>query len=157
MTPLRISVADLLRHPASRRPVRLEAAVPGLTGSAARVPDELPLEVDVVLERVPDGIVVQGSVEGSWRAQCSICLDDVESDFSISVRELFEVDPVEGETYPLEGEALDLGQLVRDAVVLELPLAPTCGDGDCRRDDVPRDVVVQEPDPRWRALSELDL
>ncbi|MGH9026351.1 MAG: YceD family protein [Acidimicrobiia bacterium] len=160
MTALRISVADLLRHPGARRSVRLEATVPGLAGSAATVPDELPLVVDLVLERVPDGIVVQGEIDGSWRAQCSRCLNPVESDFAVSVRELFEPEPVEGETYALDGEEIDLDQLLRDTVLLELPLAPTCGDGgcDCAGDDVAGGEPVEpEIDPRWRVLSELDL
>ena len=38
--------------------------------------------------------------------------------------------PTEGETYPLDGEQVDLEPLVRDAVLLALPLAPLCAD-DC--------------------------
>ena len=35
------------------------------------------------------------------------------------------------DTYPLEGDQLDLRPLVRDALLLELPLAPLCRE-DCR-------------------------
>jgi uncharacterized protein len=132
--------------------------VPGLAGSAARVPDELPLVLDLVLERVPDGIVVRGEIDGSWQAQCSRCLNPVESDFALTVRELFEGQPVEGETYPLEADEIDLEQLVRDTVMLDLPLAPVCGNGECADDDVGA-AATDEPeiDPRWRVLSDLDL
>ena len=37
--------------------------------------------------------------------------------------------PVEGETYPLDGDRLDLEPMVRDAVLLALPLAPLCDGG----------------------------
>jgi uncharacterized protein len=136
----------------------VEAAVSGLTGSAARVPDELPLVLDFMLERVPEGILVVGEIEGSWEAQCSRCLNPVESDFALTVRELFEADPFEGETYPLEADQIDLEQLVRDTVVLELPLAPSCSSGDCA-DDALAAAADAEPeiDPRWRVLSQLDL
>jgi uncharacterized protein len=158
VTALRISVADLLRHPGARRPVRLEAAVPGLAGSAATVPDELPLVLDLIVERVPDGIIVQGEIDGSWRAQCSRCLNPVESDFALTVRELFEPDPVEGETYPLEGDEIELEQLVRDTVILELPLAPACTSAECMEAALAaNDNAESEIDPRWRVLSELDL
>jgi uncharacterized protein len=158
VTALHISVADLLRHPGARRPVRLAAALPGLAGSAARVPDELPLVLELVLERVPDGIVVQGEIDGSWQAQCSRCLSPVESDFALTVRELFEPDPVEGETYPLDGDEIDLEQLVRDTVVLELPLAPACGDSNCGEEAITKAQEAEpEVDPRWRVLSDLDL
>jgi len=55
MSALRIDVADLLTHPGARRPLHVEAAVADLGGTAARV-DE-PVVVDLVLERVPDGLV----------------------------------------------------------------------------------------------------
>ena len=48
---LRIDVADLLTHPAARRAVHLEAPVESLAGSAARVPDDEPIVLDLVLER----------------------------------------------------------------------------------------------------------
>ena len=70
-----------------------------------------------------------------------------------------EPEPVEGDTYPLEGHEIDLEQLVRDVVLLELPLAPTCettGGGACAPDLV-AEAEPPPPDPRWSALSELDL
>ena len=64
MSDLRIDVADLLTHPGSRRPLHLEASVEGLGGRAARV--EEPVQLDLVLERVPDGIVARGMVRAHW-------------------------------------------------------------------------------------------
>ena len=73
------------------------------------------------------------------------------------VDELFEAHPVPDETYPIEGDEIDLDQLIRDAVLLDLPLAPHCeppcrvpGLDDAAEDDAPRD-------PRWAALSQLEL
>ena len=75
---LRIDVADLLTHPAARRAVHLEAPVDSLAGSAARVPDDEPIVLDLVLERVSDGIVVRGTVRAVWRSTCGVCLTDLE-------------------------------------------------------------------------------
>lgn len=158
-TTLRVDVADLLTHPAARRPVTLRAPVAGLTGSAASVAADDPVELDLVLERVPDGIVVRGIVRARWQGECSACLRELEHTVEIAVNELFEPDPLEGDTYPLHGHELDLEQLVRDTILLELPLAPACeaaGVGPCA-DDVPRSDEDTSPDPRWRALSELEL
>jgi uncharacterized protein len=156
MSGLRIDVADLLTHPSARRPLHLEVPVDGLAGSAADV-DE-PVGLDLVLERVPDGIVVRGTVHARWEAQCSMCLRDLRQDLDVDVAELFETDPIEGETYPIEGHEIDLEQLVRDAVLLELPLAPACADDpDCAPEAAatgPDDAPV---DPRWAVLSELEL
>ena len=78
------------------------------------------------------------------------------------MREVFEPHPTEGETYPLRGEQVDLEPMVRDAVLLALPLAPLCGD-DCRGPgarrlpDRARPRTSEAPaDPRWAALSQLE-
>ncbi len=157
-TALRIDVADLLTHAAARRALHVEAQVDALAGSGARVPVEEPVVLDLVLERVSDGVVVRGTVRAVWRGACSVCLTDLEHAVTPAVSELFEPEPLEGDTYPLEGHEIDLEQLVRDAVLLELPLAPTCeiaGRPPCEPDPIPD--REPPPDPRWSALSELDL
>ena len=161
MSGLRIDVADLLAHPGTRRDVRVSAPLEGLVGSAARV--TAPVEVAASLERIPDGIVVRGTVSTMWQGQCSYCLTDLEEPLSLHVDELFEPDPVEGETYPIEGHEIDLEQLARDAVLLELPLAPHCATP-CVSDAMGPDESDTDPsatsepaDPRWAVLSELDI
>jgi len=168
MSALRIDVADLLTHPGARRPLHVEAVVADLGGTAARV-DE-PVVVDLVLERVPDGLVARGTVHAHWDAQCSTCLEELGGELELPVAELYEVSPAEGETYPIEaGHLIDLERLVRDAVLLELPLAPSCRIVEGRECTpvVPPGVSFDEPfdpesaepaaDPRWAALSELEL
>jgi uncharacterized protein len=169
MSALRIDVADLLSHPGARRPLHLEAAVPGLGTAVARISE--PVALDLVLERVPDGIVARGTVAARWEGECSTCLRDLAADLTVGVGELYETHPVDGDTYPIEGHELDLEQLVRDALLLELPLAPACEREDCAPVAVPgvligaTDLVAADPDPldgapadpRWAALSELEL
>lgn len=174
MSALRIDVADLLTHPGARRPLHLEAAVPGLGTAVARI-DE-PVSLDLVLERVPDGIVARGTVDARWEGECSTCLRDLAADLTVGVGELFEAHPIDGDTYPIHGHDIDLEQLVRDALLLELPLAPVCARDDCAPVVVPG-VLIGAPDlvtadatlldagspddvpadPRWAALSELEL
>jgi uncharacterized protein len=153
MSGLRIDVADLLAHPGTRRDARVAAPLEDLAGSAARVAD--PVEVAVSLERISDGIIVRGTVTTRWQGQCSYCLTDLDEPMSLHVDELFEADPVEGETYPIEGHEIDLEQLARDAVLLELPIAPHCSTP-CMSDTDEPDTEPQ-PDPRWQALSELEI
>jgi len=170
MSGLRIDVTDLLGHQGARREIALDLALDDLddlAGTSARI--ATPVRGALVLERIPDGIVARGTVEATWRAECSICLRDLEQPMRVSVNELFETDPVEGETYPIEGAEIDVEQLVRDALLLDLPLAPHC-EAPCEPVAVSAGVSrssapVAEPeavtgpprDPRWAALSELDL
>lgn len=152
MSAFRIDVADLLGHPGARRAVVLTEPVDDLVGTSARV-DE-PVQVSITLERILDGIVARGTIRAAWRGQCSICLTDLHEVFDAPVDELFEPEPVEGETYPIDGHELDLEQLVRDAVLLELPLVPRC-DAGCAPASTTDD---EDPgDPRWAVLSELEL
>lgn len=156
MSRLRIDVADLLSHPGSRRPVRLTEPVEGLVTTSARVVDPLTLDLD--LDRVSEGIVVRGGVRGTWRAECSRCLADLAEPFELHVDELYESDPVPGETYALDGHHLDLDPMVRDTVLLELPLAPHCVSR-CVPEVPGEDLAApDEPvDPRWAVLSELEI
>jgi uncharacterized protein len=160
MSRFRIDVADLLGHPGVRRPVRLTEPVEDLAGSAARVVD--PITVDVDLERISEGIVVRGAVRATWRAECSRCLGAIAHPLELHVDELFDPHPVVGETYPLEGHEIDLEQLVRDTVLLELPLAPHC-DQPCTPTSIADarsgDALAEDRalDPRWAALSELEI
>ncbi len=164
-TPLRIPVADLLRRPGSSRAVAVAAPVEGLVGPGAEVPAGEPVRVDVTLERVSEGIVVRGTVAACWAGACSRCLAAVSGDVAVHVDELYEASPLEGETYPLADDVVDLEPLVRDALVLELPGAPLCR-AECKgicpscgadRNLTNCDCVESEPDPRWAALRTLDL
>jgi uncharacterized protein len=139
--------------------VELEAAVDELGTPVARISE--PVHLDLVLERVPDGIVVRGDMRARWEGECGVCLRELTGELDVIVRELYEDVPVDGETYPLLGHHLDLDQLVRDALLLELPLAPSCsstGSPPCHPEPAPRDGGDDAPvDPRWAALSELEL
>ena len=64
-----------------------------------------------------------------WTGECRRCLGDAHGIARAEVREIFEARPTEGETYPLTGDHIDLEPLVRDAVLLSLPLAPLCSEG----------------------------
>ena len=58
---------------------------------------------------------------------------------------MFEPDPVEGETYPLGRDEIDLEPALREALALALPLAPLC-DEDCSGPDPDAHPVTTAPD-----------
>ena len=162
----RIPVADLLRRPGASRAVRVAAPLVDVRGPGAEVPADRPVAVDLTFERVPEGLVVRGTVTARWEAACSRCLTSVGGDLDVSVGELYEREPLEGETYPLsDDDVVDLEPMIRDALLLELPAVPLCGP-DCRglcpkcgidRNTSECDCADAEPDPRWAALRSLDL
>jgi uncharacterized protein len=151
-------VAELLRRPGTQRSVVVAAPLAGVgVGDSHLAPGE-DVVVDLVLEAAFDAIVATGTVRAVWEGECRRCLRTVRGTMSTSVREVFEPHPVEGETYALEGDSVDLEPLVRDAVLLALPVAPLCEDS-CAGPD-PDDYPVaadgaEAPDPRWSALRDL--
>jgi len=164
-TTLRIPLAAALRHPGNARSVLAAVELDGLCGVAAQIPPGTPVGIDVHLARVPEGIVVRGSLSATWTAGCSRCLDPVAGEISVHVDELFEPTPLEGETYQLDEDVIDLEPMVRDALLLELPLAPLC-DPDCaglcatcgaNRNLTRCACVTTDIDPRWAALRSLEL
>ena len=162
---LRIGVMELRRRPGTQRDVHVEAPLPGLRVTGAQVPDDAELVVDATLESVEGtAVTVTGRVTVPWTAECRRCLDEIAGDTTVDLREVFEVNPVEGETDPIEGDEVDLEPVGRDAALLHLPLAPLCRP-DCAGpapDEFPATVEGDEPeasepapDPRWAALDEL--
>lgn len=98
------------------------------------VPEGAELELDIQLERVIEGVLVTGTVRAPSVGECARCLDLFASATEVRFTELFtheasdEDDAADG--YLMDGDLLDLEPALRDALVLELPLAPLCAE-DC--------------------------
>jgi uncharacterized protein len=158
-----VPVADLLRRPGSIRDEHREAVLDGLEVSGSAVVEGAPVVVDAHLESVNEGIVATGHLRAPWRGECRRCLMPVEGELEATLLEVFEPEPVEGETRRLEGTTIDLEPVARETVLLELPLAPLCTEA-CRglcdqcganRNEDPAHAHDAPGDPRWSALDAL--
>ncbi len=130
-SPFVVNVGGLRRVHGTRRAAQCRGPIPGLAVTGSAVPEDADVVVDVVLESVPAAVLATGRVEAPWRGECRRCLGDASGRMHVAVRELFEEQPDPDQTYPLDGDKLDLGPMARDAVLLELPLVPLCREG-CR-------------------------
>jgi uncharacterized protein len=128
---LRAPVAALRRSPGSRLRVEETLEANDLAVSGSRVPEGSPVRVDLTLEPVHDGILVSGSVRAAWEGECRRCLEEARGPLEIAVRELCVAGSDDETTYPIENDEIDLGVIVHDAAILNLPLAPLCRE-DCR-------------------------
>lgn len=163
---LLLDVRELLRRPGERRRQTGEYHLSDLGLSTARVPATAAVSFDLILESLTDGMVVTGSVSAPWVGECRRCLEEIGGTIVENVREVFSERPIEGETYPLEGHAIDLAPMFREVVLLGLPMVPVCDLGpSCpnlrRFADVTFEVGGGQAsgetprDPRWAALDEL--
>ena len=96
---------------------------PGVHGAAV-VDGVVDLEVTVRAAR--GAYMAVGRVLGTWTAECRRCLEEVRGPLEASLREVFEWEPSEGETWPINDQRIDLAPAVREAAMLALPLAPLC-------------------------------
>lgn len=161
---------ELRRRPGTQREVQVATQLPELGVSSARVPEGADVSVDAVLEAIDGALTITGTVTAPWVGDCRRCLDPVEGVLEVPVREVFEPNPTDGETYPLEEDEVDLEPVVRDAVLLQLPIAPLCrpdcpgpapeafpalvtSDDDI--DDAGDAESERSPDPRWAGLEQL--
>jgi uncharacterized protein len=158
-----VDVRDLVDRPGSRRRVHIEERVGGLQTELARVESDRPVEADLLMESVVEGILASGPVEGVVAFSCARCLKPFEDGFRVEVQELFaggaEADE---EAYRIEEGVLDLEPLIRDAVVTSLPFAPLCRPdclGLCARCGGDLNLgecsCPPEADARWEALSQI--
>ena len=127
-----IDVRDLLASPGSSRPHRFDEQVEGLSTELARVPEDRPIQGDLLLENVIEGLLVSGPLSGLMTLSCARCLKPFEWGFTLEVHELFVAGATgQDDEYPLEDGAIDLEPMIRDAVLLAMPFAPLCR-AECR-------------------------
>lgn len=166
-SPFVLNTHELGRRPGSMRTLSLTVAAPADFGiEVLGVPEGSPLDIELRLEAVMEGVLASGRVRARLAGECARCLDPVEDQLDAGFQELYvypESDAEEDEASRLDGELLDLEPTIRDAVVLALPFQPVCSP-DClglclecgaRLADNPGHAHVEAVDPRWAALSAL--
>ena len=169
--PLVLDTRELGRRPGSQRHVHFSAPAPADLGiEVLGVPEGSPVDFELRLEAVMEGVLVTGTAEVALRGECVRCLAEIRDDVVADFQELFVYEEsstaqegAEEDASRLEGDLLDLEPLLRDSVVLMLPFQPLCRD-DCpglctecgaRLADDPGHQHEEATDPRWAALREL--
>ena len=125
-SPFVFPIGDLVRDRAEPRDVEVDASVDWRVELSSVLPDP-PLSANLTLSPMPGGILVRGTVTGMARHSCHRCLADNDEPYSVSVAELF-VRPEDAteDDYVVDGDLLDLEPLLRDDVLLAMPMLPTC-------------------------------
>jgi uncharacterized protein len=169
-SPFVLDTREVGRRPGTMRDYRRDLTAPAQLGlDMIGVPEGAPLVLTVRLESVTEGVLATGSVTGELVGECGRCLTAFTDTLDVDFVDLFaypnsatESTTDEDEVPRLEGDHLDLEPLVRDSVVLSLPLTPLC-QPDCaglcsecgeRIDDLPQGHSHTQLDPRWSALAE---
>lgn len=125
-----IPVHDLMHKPGQMREFDLDIPLDEDFGSPiAAVAAGDALELALRLESVHEGILATGEVDATAKAECSRCLDPLKLPVEVDFQELFAYSLQGEDDYIVQDESIDLEQVIRDAVVLNLPFQPVCSAG----------------------------
>jgi uncharacterized protein len=166
--PFVIDTRTLGRRPGSMRKDSYTVPAPADLGvEMVGVPEGTDIELDIRLEAVMEGVLVSGTARAPLSGECARCLEPLTSSIEVEFQELYVYsdtrsgESAEEDERRLEGDLIDLEPVVRDAMVLALPLSPLCQDDcpglctDCgvRLADAEPDHHHDAADPRWAALQ----
>lgn len=163
ISQLSVEVSELLRHPGTSRRLAFAEELPDLGLEMGRVSPVL--RFDLLLESLIEGILVSGGVRGVYRLECSRCLNEFERPFRLDVSEVLTYEGMPGseDGYQIEAGHAHLEPVVRDAVLLAMPVNPVCRP-DCRglcptcgadRNSVDCGHVAERVELRWEPLQQL--
>ena len=159
-----VNVRDIVNRPGEQREREFSVATPERLGEGlAWVPEGRDIHLEVRLESVHEGILATGSVSTVADAQDARTLDEFDLPIEVEFQELFAYhSEVPSDDYEVQGDHVDLEQVVRDAVVLALPFQPV-KPGETEQVELPEGIALvladderEAPlDERWAALAPL--
>ncbi len=131
-----------------------------------------PIEVEISVNKTGDELILQGTVVTKVEVECSRCLENFESEvksrlqFVIQLLEISQPQDSDDDDYvilPKTTQEYDIGQRVREAILLELPLKPLCSEtclGLCSMcginlNESDCDCTPDKADERWDSLKQL--
>ena len=133
------------------------------------------LEATLQLTKQAPDVYVQGTLRGDVTLLCSRCLGPAAVNVVAPISVLFvprgreddEIDPEAPDVIPYDGDEIDVGEMLREEMLLALPMVPLCGEsclglcpscgkdlneGPCGHAPAERGGE-KKPSPRWAALQ----
>jgi uncharacterized protein len=170
---MQFNVAQLLKQPTgAKREYDIDEPLGELDPELVAIE---PIQGRVKFVRTRDGILVTGHLATELEVNCTRCLEAFDLPVEIEIEEEFkstidirtgarvDVDTDETETLIDEHHIIDLSEVIRQDLLLALPLTPLCRP-DCRGlcqscgqnlNEGQCDCEHQTSDPRWNALADL--
>jgi uncharacterized protein len=168
-SPLSVDVIKLGRRPGAMFALNSTMASPAHIGlDLIGIEAGAPLDLDLRVESVSEGVLVSGTLSAPITGECSRCLTPFGEHIEVNLTELFaypdtitEATTDEDEVGRVVDDMVDLEQPIIDAVGLALPFVPVCR-ADCPGLCPTCGVALasaepghrhDEVDPRWAKLA----
>lgn len=180
-SPFLFNTHDLPRRPGEMREANLRITEHEELGfDVLSIPKNEPIEIDLKVESVSEGVLASAHIESVAIGECGRCLEPLKFEISEDFQELYEYQkdtrqktkkkPVdesdesdELDVRQMDGDDIDLDGPIRDAIILNLPLNPLCKP-DClglcpecgeKFENLPENHSHEKIDARWAALGDL--
>ncbi|MCP4307984.1 MAG: DUF177 domain-containing protein [bacterium] len=129
-SPFVFHIGDLRSGRAEPRDISSEVSVDWHLELSKVLPEPV-LRFSLELSPIGGGIAVLGEIEATVAHTCNRCLDEWQENVVRNVAQLITTDGDEEDDYRLVGEEFDFENMVRDELMLDLPLVPLCTE-DCK-------------------------
>ena len=129
-----------MRRPGEMKSLSREIPAPAALGvGMIRVPEGSPIDIDLRLESVSEGVLATGVVSADLVGECARCLGEVSDHRDFDLQDLYYYPgrPAEEDSLFIVDDHIDLEPPMRDAIVLSCPssqcrddclgLCPQCG------------------------------
>jgi uncharacterized protein len=166
--PMVFDITRLGRRPGAMVTLQKTVPSPSRIGlDMIAIEADAPLELDLQIQSVSEGVLVTGTVTAPTAGECSRCLTKLDGQVEVQLTELFaypdsttEATTEEDEVGHIVDDTIDLEQSIVDAVGLELPFSPVCTPdcpGLCPECGISLTVEPDHQhdaiDPRWAKLA----
>jgi uncharacterized protein len=160
---MRVDINPILQAVGDTQDVNFEETLPD--GFDEEVRFLAPVKVSATLANSGLGIMVSGTVQATAELTCGVCLKPFEKTWTIDFEERFipeysnqdaglqEEHEIKGDDvyYTYQDYEIDLTEMLREALILSLPIAPKC--------DINCTVKINDEektiDPRFKILARL--
>ena len=124
-TPLIVNVVELLRRPGVVKDVSARIDTVDFEFNDARIVD-VPVDISLHLESLSNGIAVSGGARATWTGECRRCLAPITESVDVPLDELYQVTVEDPDAWPIESDQINLLPMVRENVLLSVPVGPLC-------------------------------
>jgi uncharacterized protein len=106
--------------------LNLDGKIPDISISSAWSLAEDNVHIECSLESVEAGILVRGKAVTSWEGECRRCLEPATGPLVADLKDIYSKNADSDSEYVIQRGKIDLSLAARDALIVELPLAPIC-------------------------------
>ncbi|NLG36603.1 MAG: DUF177 domain-containing protein [Clostridiales bacterium] len=130
---MRLDISRLLKEPGSSMPFEFRETLENLNLGGERMDFDEPVHVQGVCQYTGKSFLTEGSIKARYTATCSRCTADMHASLDIPFQAVYTRGARDegSESYPLEGNVIELTSAVADELLLNIPMRHLCSP-DCQ-------------------------